>query len=270
MASLPCHLPYSVLLDDGSRRTGVTDSNGCTERIVTYRPSSILSLTLTPPLIAQEAACCATEHGDGRSTDRIYINNQSNSVATTNNNNVGTSKVTVSLPEGTERGLTAEEIAMARTVFGNGIDYTQVRVHHGGWWLFMGKQDPTTAVTPNGEMYFPSAIYRDDFAGADDRGRALFMHELAHVWQYQMGYGIKRNALTVTSRGASAYGYSLTPTSRLSDFNMEQQGNIMSDYYMICILRRPQHAYNPQMSSELLYNVMTPFVNPRDKSHLPK
>ncbi|MBN3787354.1 hypothetical protein G3N94_10670 [Burkholderia sp. Ac-20353] len=210
--------------------------------------------------------------GDGGylSTDRIYIDSQDRSIATTHGSDVGSSRVKVPLPEGKERGLTAEEIAAARTVFADGVDYGKVKVHHGGWWLFMGQQDSTTAVTPNGEMYFPSAIYRDNFATADDGGRALFMHEMVHVWQYQMGYAVKRNALTVTSRGKTAYAYTLTPTSRLSEFNMEQQGDIMSDYYMICILERPQPAHNRAMSPELLHKVMTPFVNPRDKNHLPR
>jgi hypothetical protein len=150
------------------------------------------------------------------------------------------------------------------------VDYAKVKVHHGGYWLFMGGQDKDTAVTPNGQMYYPAAIYHDDFTDSDD-ARALFMHEMVHVWQHQMGYGVRRHGLTVTSRGPSAYEYSLTSNSRLHDFNMEQQGNIMSDYYMICILRKPSRAFNPGMNADLLHQVMTPFVaNSYDKSHLPR
>lgn len=84
-----------------------------------------------------------------------------------------------------------------------------------------------------------------------------------------MGYNVKLNALRVTSQGRSAYTYQLTPRSRLSDFNMEQQGNIMSDYYMICIEHNPRDAYNPGMPSMYLHQVMMPFVDPRNPAHLP-
>jgi hypothetical protein len=145
---------------------------------------------------------------------------------------------------------------------------TKARV---GYWLFMGKQDKDTAVTPNGQMYYPEAIYRDDFALRQDGGRVLFMHEMVHVWQYQMGYGVKLHGLTVTSRGPSAYVYALTPNSRLHDFNMEQQGNIMSDCYVICVWQNNSRAFNPGTDPELLRKVMAPFVtNPRDKNHLPE
>ncbi|WP_157956642.1 hypothetical protein [Dyella sp. C11] len=264
------HLPYSILLSDGSRRSGVTDGDGNTERVITYRPAEILTVTLTPPVAAGSEACCAADDAC-MSTERIYIDSRSSPIAVTNDAGVGKSVVKVLLPEGKVRGLSSSEIAMARTVFGDGVDYAKVKVHHGGWWLFsaVGGQDKTTAVTPNGEMYYPSAIYRDNFAGDDDRGRALFMHEMVHVWQKQMGYSVKLHGMTVTSRGDAAYRYTLTSTSRLSDFNMEQQGNIMSDYYMICIRRNPARAFNPSVNPELLHRVMTPFVNPRDKGHLP-
>jgi hypothetical protein len=205
------------------------------------------------------------------SRERIYIQSDIDLIATTNDTDVGASVAKVELPEGSKRRLTHREIAMARTVFGKGVDYEKVWVHHGGWWLFMGKQHPNTAVTPNGEMYYPKAIYQQDFASPeiDPTNWALFMHEMVHVWQYQMGYAVKRHGLTVTSRGESAYAYLLTPDRCLRDFNMEQQGNIMSDYYMICVLQHPAKAFNPGKDPELLRKIMEPFIaNPRDKSHL--
>jgi len=175
----------------------------------------------------------------------------------------------IAVPKGGDRGLTAGEEAMARTVFGDGVDYKSIRINHHGYRLFFGFQDPNTAVTPNGSMYMPHPIYRDDYSLGDDADRRLFMHEMVHVWQNQMNYPVKTKGLTVTSRGDSAYAYTLTPTSRLSDFNMEQQGNLMSDYYMICIYGHPQGAYSPHMHPVWLRHVMLPFVNPRDPQHLP-
>ncbi|CAD5106699.1 hypothetical protein [Zestomonas carbonaria] len=142
-------------------------------------PYTILAVTLTPPPAARSLACCATD-ADHLATDRIYVNSSSNTIATTSDTAVGTSVTRVALPEGKNRALTANEITMARTVFGGGVDYARVKVRHGGWWLFMGLQDENTAVTPNGNMYYPTALYREDFTESDE-ARALFMHEMAHV-----------------------------------------------------------------------------------------
>ena len=159
---------------------------------------------------------------------------------------------------------------MARTVFGDTLNYKTILVHNHGWWLFMGMQDRYTAVTPNGQMYFPKDLYRYDFSRSDN-DRALFMHEMAHVWQYQMGYSVKWHGLTVTSRGRSAYQYMLAPNSHLSEFNMEQQGEIISDYYMICVLNSPENARNKHKDPELLRRVIQPLLaNPRNKGLLPR
>lgn len=266
-----CNLPYVISLGYDNKLLGATDGDGRTMRIGTQRPASVMSITLTPPSSVREFVCCAATDAD-MSRERIYIKSETRIIATTNDTGLGTSIAKVELPKVGKRRLTYREIAMARTVFGKGVDYDKVWVHHGGWWFFMGKQDPNTAVTPNGEMYYPDAIYRYDFSATqEDRDKALFMHEMVHVWQYQMGYAVKRHGLTVTSRGESAYSYRLTPDSRLCDFNMEQQGNIMSDYYMICVLQNSDDAFNPGKDPELLRKVMAPFLaSPRDKSNLPR
>ncbi|TBW64842.1 PAAR domain-containing protein, partial [Burkholderia thailandensis] len=58
--------------------------------------------------------------------------------------------------------------------------------------------------------------------------RGWFMHEMTHVWQHQRGYAVRWHALTVTIRGESAYRYEIEPGQVFSDFNMEQQGNLVS------------------------------------------
>jgi hypothetical protein len=100
------------------------------------------------------------------------------------------------------------------------------------------------------------------------------MHEMTHVWQYQLGYPVKLMGLFVTSRGAPAYRYTLTETSALCDYNMEQQGEIISDYYVICVLGNPSavwSASNSSKSPELLAATLESFLrNPADKKHLPR
>jgi len=265
------NVPYVISLGDGGELSGTTDSDGRTARITTSKPTSIVSITVKPPSSMSSAGCCNAMSQD-LSSESLCVEPETELIAATDSAEVRSSVVDVPLPKGDVRALTMRETSMARSVFGRGVRYHEVRVHHGGWWLFMGMQDSHTAVTPNGEMYYPSAIYQDDFSSPFIKStwRALFMHEMVHVWQYQMGYAVKRHGLTITSRGRSAYFYRLIEDSRLSDFNMEQQGNIMSDYYMICILGDRFGAFNPGMNPDLLRKIMAPFIeNPLDRTHLP-
>jgi len=233
------HLKYRVTLADGSVLDGMTDEQGQTQRIVTKTPTRITGLALFPPENAG-AFCCAAQNAQAA----LEIDLTASDIST-NDTSLGGSVQNVSLPKGKKRALTAGEIAMARTVFKDSVDYTKVKVHHGGWWVFFGLQN--TAVTPNGEMYFPESteLYRDDFSNPDrSRYKALFMHEMTHVWQYQLGYPVKKRGLTITRQGLKVYEYSLSVDKSLSDYNLEQQGEILSDYYMICILRRPQSVWD--------------------------
>ena len=267
-----CNVPYVITLETGEKYPGTSDADGCTMRIGTEEPKSVRTVTLAPPEAARKLACCGARYAD-LDRERVEVQSYRGFIAETNERNLGGSVAPVSIPIGKKRPLTFREVAAAQTVFGRGLNYQKVWVHYGGWWVFMGKQDPNTAVTPNGEMYFPEAIYQYDFASPElsPRWAALFMHEMVHVWQYQMGYGVKRHGLTVTSQGSSAYAYRLAPDSRLSDFNMEQQGDLMSDYYMICVRNDNANALNPGKDPKLLRKVMEPFLaNPRDKVHLPR
>ncbi|MNF54700.1 hypothetical protein D3C84_361360 [compost metagenome] len=170
------NLKYEALLADGSIREGVTDAQGYTERLVTREPIHLTRLTLFSPEKVQPF-CCAAQNAKAP----MQIDLTSSNIST-NNTNVGSSTQVVPLPKGKKRSLTSGEIAMASVVFKDAVDYSKVKVHHGGWWVFFGFQN--TAVTPNGEMYFPESTqyYRDDFSNSfDDRDKALFMHEMTHV-----------------------------------------------------------------------------------------
>lgn len=263
------HLKYSITLADGSTHEGVTDEQGYTERLVTSESTQLIQLTLFPPEVV-ESFCCAAQN----TQVPLEMDLRTRDVRT-NDTQVGTSVEVVPLPKGKKRKLTFGEIEMAKTVFKDAVDYRKVRVHRGGWWLFFGWQN--TAVTPNGEMYYPEStkLYRNDFSvTGKGRDKALFMHEMTHVWQYQLGYPIKKAGLMVTSQGAKAYEYSLSEGRRLSDYNMEQQGEIISDYYMICIeldLEGVWNYKNKNNSPRAFEAVLSDFsYNPADKRNLPR
>lgn len=87
-----------------------------------------------------------------------------------------------------DRYLTSGEIAMAKLVFKNSIDYSKVKIINGG---FLGI--PTlsnSAMTPFGHIHFPSKDYiaNPDFSVAKATDKHWFMHEMTHVWQHQLGF----------------------------------------------------------------------------------
>jgi len=78
------------------------------------------------------------------------------------------------------RGLTADEIAMLRPVYGDSIDYQSVRVKVGPRGILekFGRTKDCAGVTVGNTIYLKSG---------KDRDSGLLVHEMAHVWQYQNG-----------------------------------------------------------------------------------
>ncbi|WP_239428284.1 hypothetical protein [Snodgrassella communis] len=124
------------------------------------------------------------------------------------------------------RLLTVGEMAMVTSVFKAAITLTEVRVRNGPILPFQG----VYKVTPMGEIYWPTKSYLKDYSTAPLDFRHIFMHEMVHVWQYQMG-------MFVVARGACSlfadYEYALTDDKVLSDYGMEQQASIIADYYIL-------------------------------------
>ena len=84
------------------------------------------------------------------------------------------------------RPLTAGEIELARSVFGDAIDYSQVRLVRGKWWPF---QPRNAAMAPMGNIYFhpDGGGWSDDFSTEPLGRQGFFIHEMTHVWQAQKG-----------------------------------------------------------------------------------
>jgi hypothetical protein len=131
------------------------------------------------------------------------------------------------------RPLTEGEIAMARLIFGDAIDYSKVAVHNHGYLPF-GLQRKNVAMAPNGKIYFGSRHFRDDFSCESNRNKHWFMHEMVHVWQHQLGYPVRlRGAIRI----GLSYAYVLAADKRLGDFNMEAQGDLLADYFALKYLQ---------------------------------
>ena len=133
------------------------------------------------------------------------------------------------------RPLTAGETAMARSVFQDAIDYARVRVVRGSFLPF-NLQYQNTAMTPRGSMYFMPAHYCDDFSREPAGGKLLFIHEMVHVWQWQLGYNCIWHGLLLALFGgylrqrAYRYDSSVTGTA-FAGYNMEQQAELVSHYF---------------------------------------
>ncbi len=124
----------------------------------------------------------------------------------------------------TTRPLTAEELEISKTYFGDTINYDLVRVH------------PSANLTAN--KFALAYVSFNTINHWRPISRDVFIHEMMHVWQYQnLGaiYAIK--ALHAQSRG-NAYDYggfeglyhAMLQGKELLSFNFEQQAEIIQDY----------------------------------------
>jgi hypothetical protein len=165
------------------------------------------------------------------------------------------------------RRLTAGEIAMAALVFGESIDYQRVRIHARRYMPF---QPRNCCMTPNGSMYFHASCFLDDYAQASVTNQHWFIHEMAHVWQHQLGYAVRlRGAVRV----GLTYDYDLVTGKTLADYNMEAQGDLLADYFVLrharssVTMRQQRYAGSLSLYEKVLAGFLT---NPSSVTNLPR
>ena len=64
--------------------------------------------------------------------------------------------------------------------------------------------------------------------------QGLFIHEMTHVWQHQHGVNVLLVGAYQQAKQflvGDQYDYHLAPGKMFKDFNIEQQGDIIRDYY---------------------------------------
>ncbi|RZA32987.1 MAG: Rhs element Vgr protein [Lysobacteraceae bacterium] len=134
---------------------------------------------------------------------------------------------------------------MASLLFRDAIDYSRVRIHGRRYMPFQPKN---CCMTPNGSMYFHRSCFLPDYTRGDPTAIHWFMHEMAHVWQHQLGYPVRlRGAL----RLGLPYGYTLREDATLADYNMEAQGDLLADYFVLKFLRKPNAMRQQQYRDSL-------------------
>ncbi len=127
----------------------------------------------------------------------------------------------------TERPLSSGEIALARSVYGDAIDYAPVTVRRRKWAFF---QPRDVVMAPCGHLHFHPAgdLYRDDFAQASLTDQGLFVHELCHVWQHQRGL-----YLPLVRHPFCRYDYAFKPGWPLKRYGIEQQAEIVRHAFLL-------------------------------------
>ena len=137
---------------------------------------------------------------------------------------------------GKQRKLTAGETALARTAFGNKIDYAAVRLSDGpgsnaaAHIAFM-KGNP--AITIGNTIYFKEG-FAADFSVAGANGRT-FMHEMTHVWQYRTlgmtAFFIRYGADLFQAGGKPDDMYKYGEGTKFTEAMLEAQAQMVGDYH---------------------------------------
>ena len=163
------------------------------------------------------------------------------------------------------RALRAEELAEIEQVFSTGLDVTRVRVNEDNSlpdWIgrigarLRGAPPPEhNAITLGNTCYFPVTLMTDN--PKHDlwlRDMGWLMHELTHAWQYQhdgiiyLYQAVFKSPTYQYAPAGEAQDNALKGFSKAGkvfrDFNREQQGDIVRDYYFFLKQNRDVSAWD--------------------------
>ena len=126
------------------------------------------------------------------------------------------------------RPLTQGEIDLARSIFGDAIDYTRVRLVRRKWWPFQPKG---IVMAPTGNIHFhpKSPLWSDDFSNERQSLQGLFIHEMTHVWQAQTR---GRFYLVMMRHPFCRYSYQLVDGRPFDRYGLEQQAEIVRHRFL--------------------------------------
>ncbi|USA47364.1 hypothetical protein NDN11_04405 [Acinetobacter sp. C26M] len=132
------------------------------------------------------------------------------------------------------RGLTSAEIEMARPVFGDLIDYAQIKVFN---IPYLPWQPANIFMAPNGNLFVHQKYFSPDYSKCSLSLQGIFIHELAHILQFQQGINvIVKGAILqagyyLSLKRYNPYQYQFIKNKAFSNYNIEQQGDIARDIY---------------------------------------
>src|SRR5512141_1418720 len=126
------------------------------------------------------------------------------------------------------RPLTTGEIALARALFGDAIDYSKVKLVRRKWWPF---QPSTYVMAPTGNIHFhpDGDLWSEDFAAEPLHRQGMFIHEMTHVWQAQTR---GRFYLPLMRHPFCRYAYALEEGKPFARYGLEQQAEIVRHIFL--------------------------------------
>ncbi len=127
-----------------------------------------------------------------------------------------------------DRALTGGEVELARSMFGNAVDYAPVRMIRRKWWPL---QPRGSVMAPTGNIHFHpnSERWSDDFSREPVDLQGLFVHEMTHVWQTQRR---GRFYLPLMRHPFCRYSYELVPGRPFELYGLEQQAEIVRHAFL--------------------------------------
>lgn len=136
------------------------------------------------------------------------------------------------------RALNNQEIAELRKVYGDTIDYSQIRLKEGN----LGLNQLLAPHTVGNTIYIPEgSLDKNSSTYAADRNQ-LLVHETAHVWQYQNGgtdyiseslYNQAKGAIGGGSRNeAYEFEQPIRDGKSWTELNPEQQAHLIEEAYV--------------------------------------
>ena len=134
----------------------------------------------------------------------------------------------ICMPASKSRPLTPGETELARSMFGEAVDYSRVRMVRSKWWLF----HPRNAVmAPTGNIHFHphGDLWTEDFAAETLWRQGLFIHEMTHVWQAQTR---GRYYLPLMRHPFCRYKYRCVAGWPFERYGLEQQAEIVRHIFL--------------------------------------
>lgn len=203
------NVPYSITMASGEVVEGVTDAEGATQ-LLQKDAMNIAKVSMKHAKATLSSGAVAAAVGVAAVLGKVLAAPD---------------------PE-VGRALTQGEIALAKSVFGDSIDYSAVRLRDEDYVPWQGKD---YVMAPNGHIYFGENLRGVADWSLEDRGnQGLFIHEMTHVWQHQHGVNVLLvGAYQQTKQFlvGNQYEYQLESGKTLKDYNIEQQGDIVRDYF---------------------------------------
>ena len=126
------------------------------------------------------------------------------------------------------RFMTPGEVELVRSIFGDAIDPSKVRLVKGKWWPFHPRR---AAMAPMGDIWFhpDGGGWSEDFSEEPLGLQGFFIHEMTHVWQAQKG---GRFYLSLMRHPFCRYDYRVEAGKPFAAYGIEQQAEIVKHRFL--------------------------------------